>query len=145
MALIEFILQEDVEVTGLAPEGDQLLNSGLSSSLRKETACLKQDSLHLIMQRMPVGPSQLLQFIQDRFSATLSPSTLKVYVEAIAAYNAPLGDGSLGRHQLISFFLSGLRAESSNQHCTLSNLFLFSSIYVGRPREAKPALPSKGS
>ncbi|XDV15438.1 hypothetical protein PO909_015534 [Leuciscus waleckii] len=51
----------------------------------------------------------MLEFLQDRFSAGLTLSTLKVYVAAIAAFHAPLGDGPLGRQQLVVRFLHGAR------------------------------------
>ncbi|XP_077062031.1 uncharacterized protein LOC143714653 [Siphateles boraxobius] len=47
--------------------------------------------------------SKLLQLLL----AGLTPSTLKVYVAAIAAFHAPLGDGPMGRHQLVVHFLRG--------------------------------------
>ena len=47
-------------------------------------------------------------FLQDRFSSGLCPSTLKVYVAAIAAFHAPVGVTSLGRDPLITHFLRGL-------------------------------------
>ncbi|XDV44746.1 hypothetical protein PO909_012986 [Leuciscus waleckii] len=53
--------------------------------------------------------ASVLEFVQDRFSAGLTPSTLKVYMAAIAAFHAPLGDGPLGRHQLVVRFLRGAR------------------------------------
>ncbi len=42
----------------------------------------------------PVGT--VLEFLQDRFTARLTPSTLKVYVAAISAYHIPLGGMSMG-------------------------------------------------
>ncbi|KAI2664621.1 Transposon Ty3-G Gag-Pol polyprotein [Labeo rohita] len=53
----------------------------------------------------PVGT--VLEFLQDRLSAGLSHSTLKVYVAAIAAYHAPLGGLSVGKDPLVSRFLRG--------------------------------------
>jgi len=56
----------------------------------------------------PVGT--VLDFLQERFSAGLSPSTLKVYVAAISAYHTTLSGASLGRDPLITrFLLSTLR------------------------------------
>lgn len=49
----------------------------------------------------------VLGFLQDRFSAGLTPSTLKVYVAAVAEFHAPLDGSSLGRHNLITHFLCG--------------------------------------
>ncbi|KAI2668352.1 Transposon Ty3-G Gag-Pol polyprotein [Labeo rohita] len=54
----------------------------------------------------PVG--SVLEFLQDRLSAGLSHSTLKVYVAAIAAYHAPLGGFSVGKDPLVTRFLRGV-------------------------------------
>ncbi len=43
----------------------------------------------------------MLEFLQAHFSAGLAHSTLKVYVAAIAAYNAPLGGLSVGKTLLL--------------------------------------------
>ncbi|KAI2647883.1 DNA-directed RNA polymerase subunit B' [Labeo rohita] len=80
-----------VEALGVAPEGAQLLASGLST---------EHDPVNC-----PVGT--VLEFLQDRLSAGLSHSTLKVYVAAIAAYHAPLGGLSVGKDPLVSRFLHG--------------------------------------
>ncbi len=53
----------------------------------------------------PVGT--LLEFLQARFSAGLTHSTLKIYVAAIAAYHAPLGGQSVDKHPLVTCFLRG--------------------------------------
>lgn len=50
----------------------------------------------------------MLKFYPDRFSAGLTPFTLKVYVAAITAFHTPhLDIGTLGRHQLVVRFLCG--------------------------------------
>ncbi len=51
--------------------------------------------------------ASVLEFLQDRFSAGLTPSTLRVYVAAIVAFHAPLDVGPLRRHQLVVRFLRG--------------------------------------
>ncbi len=51
----------------------------------------------------PVGT--VLEFLHARFSAGLTQSTLNVYVAAIAAYHGSLGDQSVGRHPLVTYFL----------------------------------------
>ncbi|KAL0161017.1 hypothetical protein M9458_044742, partial [Cirrhinus mrigala] len=103
-----------VETLGVAPEGAHLLASSLSTkvvetilqsrggpvSLYEETLCLEQDPVNC-----PVGT--VLEFLQDRLSAGLSHSTLKVYVAAIAAYHAPLCGLSMGKDPLVSHFLRG--------------------------------------
>jgi len=53
----------------------------------------------------PVGT--VLEILQERFTADLSQSTLKVYVAAIAAYHIPLGGMSLGRNPFVSCLLHG--------------------------------------
>ncbi len=53
----------------------------------------------------PVGT--VLEFLQDWFTAELTPSTLKVYMVAISAYHIPLCGMSLGRDSLVSRFLRG--------------------------------------
>lgn len=49
----------------------------------------------------------MLEFLQERFSAGLAPSTLKVYVAGIDAHHALLGGQSLGRNMLVTHFLHG--------------------------------------
>ncbi|KAI2650711.1 Transposon Ty3-G Gag-Pol polyprotein [Labeo rohita] len=112
-----------LEVMGVAPEGAHLVASGLSTevvvtilqsrapSTRKLYALKwklftswcgdhQQDPVNC-----PVGT--VLEFLQDRFSAGLAHSTLKVYVAAIAAYHTLLGGSSVGRNPLVTGFLHG--------------------------------------
>ncbi len=49
----------------------------------------------------------VLEFLQERFTAGLAPSTLNVYVAAISAYHIPLGGMTLGKDPLVSRFLRG--------------------------------------
>ncbi|KAI2650056.1 ORF V: Enzymatic polyprotein [Labeo rohita] len=58
-------------------------------------------------QRCSVGV--VLSFLQDKLERRLSPSTLKVYVAAIAAYHDAVDGLSLGKHHLIVRFLRGAR------------------------------------
>ncbi len=53
----------------------------------------------------PVGT--VLEFLQDRFTAGLAPSTLNVYVAAISAHHIPLGGMSLGKTPWYLVFLHG--------------------------------------
>lgn len=53
--------------------------------------------------------SPILSFLQERLEKGLTPSTLKVYVAAIAAFHAPIAGQSVGRHSLIVRFLRGAR------------------------------------
>lgn len=107
----------------MAHEGAQLLVSGLSTevvetilqsiapSTRKLYALKWKLFTSWCGQRLqdpvncPVGT--VLEFLQVRFSAGLSPSTLKVYMASLAAYHALLSDQSLGRHPLVTRFLYG--------------------------------------
>ncbi len=52
---------------------------------------------------------EVLSFLQDRLERRLSPSTLKVYVAAIAAHQDAVDGQSLGKHDLIVRFLKGAR------------------------------------
>ncbi|MGL5154481.1 MAG: hypothetical protein ACRC9H_06050, partial [Aeromonas veronii] len=51
----------------------------------------------------------VLSFLQEGLERRLSPSTLKVYVAAIAAHHHAVEGKSLGRHDLIVRFLRGAR------------------------------------
>lgn len=51
----------------------------------------------------------VLSFLQELLDAGRTPSTLKVYVTAIAASHAPVADQSLGRNNLVVCFLKGTR------------------------------------
>ncbi len=51
----------------------------------------------------------MLSFLQERLERRLSPSTLKVYVAAIAAHHNAVDGRSLGKHDLIVSFLKGAR------------------------------------
>ncbi|KAI2659312.1 tRNA-5-methyluridine(54) 2-sulfurtransferase [Labeo rohita] len=102
-----------VETLGVAPEGAHLLASGLSTEVVETILQSRAPStrkLYALKWRLftswcerhqqdpvncPVGT--VLEFLQDRLSAGLSHSTLKVYVAAIAAYHAPLGGLSVGK------------------------------------------------
>ncbi len=114
-----------VEAMGVAPEGAQLIASGLSTevvetilqsrapSMRKSytakwhlfTSWCHSHQLDPVV--CPIG--SVLEFLQDRFASGLSSSTLNVYVAAIAAHHAPVGEQSLGRNPLVTRFLRGTR------------------------------------
>ncbi len=51
----------------------------------------------------------VLSFLQDGLERRLSPSTLKVYVTAIAAHHDAVDGKSLGKHDLVIRFLRGAR------------------------------------
>ncbi len=58
-------------------------------------------------RRCPIAV--LLSFLQDGLERRLSPSTLKVYVAAIAAHHDAVDGKSLGKHDLVIRFLRGAR------------------------------------
>ncbi len=112
-----------METVGLASEGAQLINSGLSTEVVETILHSRAPStrkLYALKWKIfaswcsdhqldpvncPVGT--VLEFLQDRFTAGLAPSTLKVYVAAISAYHIPLGGTSMGNEPLVSRFLRG--------------------------------------
>ncbi len=53
--------------------------------------------------------SDVLSFLQYRLDSGSLPSTLKVYVAAIAAFHFPLGGQSIGRNAMVVSFLKGAR------------------------------------
>ncbi len=113
-----------METVGLASEGAQLINSGLSTEVVETILHSRAPStrkLYALKWKVfaswcsnhqldpvncPVGT--VLEFLQDRFTAGLAPSTLKVYVVAISAYHIPLGGMSMGNDPLVSRFLRGM-------------------------------------
>ncbi len=112
-----------VETVGLASEGSQLIDSGLSTKVVKTIFHSRSPSmrkLYALKWRVftlwcsdhqldpvncPVGA--VLEFLQEQFIAGLAPSTLKVYVVALSAYHIPLGGMSLEKEPLVSRFLRG--------------------------------------
>ncbi len=58
-------------------------------------------------RRCPIAV--VLSFLQDGLERRLSPSTLKVYVAAIAAHHDAVYGKSLGKHDLVIRFLRGAR------------------------------------
>ncbi|KAI2647055.1 putative rhizopine catabolism regulatory protein MocR [Labeo rohita] len=112
-----------VEAVGVASEGAHLLASSLSTEVVETILHSRAPStrkLYALKWKLftswcgrhqqdpvncPVG--SVLEFLQDRLSAGLSHSTLKVYVAAIAAYHSPLGGLSVGKDPLVTRFLRG--------------------------------------
>ncbi|KAL0173005.1 hypothetical protein M9458_033316, partial [Cirrhinus mrigala] len=112
-----------VEALGVASEGAHLLASGLSTEVVETILQSRASStrkLYALKWKLftswcgrhqqdpvncPVG--SVLEFLQDRLSAGLTHSPLKVYVAAIAAYHAPLGGLSVGKNPLVTRFLRG--------------------------------------
>ncbi len=113
-----------MEAVGVAPEGAQLIASGLSTEVVETILQSRAPStrkLYGLKWRLftswcgdhqldpvncPIGT--VLEFLQARFSAGLSHSTLRVYVAAIASYHAPMGGQSVGKDPLIIRFLRGV-------------------------------------
>ncbi len=58
-------------------------------------------------RRCPI--TVVLSFLQDGLERRLSPSTLKVYVAAIAAHHDAVNGKSVGKHDLVVRFLRGAR------------------------------------
>ncbi len=58
-------------------------------------------------RRCPIAV--VLSFLQDGLERRLSPSTLKVYVAAIAAHHDAVDGKSVGKHDLVIRFLRGAR------------------------------------
>ncbi len=112
-----------METVGLASEGAQLIDSGLSTEFvetilhsrapsTKKLYALKWKVFTSWCRDRQLDPvncpvATVLEFLQDRFTAGLTLYTLKVYVAAISAYHIPLGGMSLGRDPLVSRFLHG--------------------------------------
>ncbi|XDV15183.1 hypothetical protein PO909_015313 [Leuciscus waleckii] len=53
--------------------------------------------------------SDVLRFLQHRMDSGSLPSTLKVYVAAIAAFRSPVDGQSIGKHAMVTRFLRGAR------------------------------------
>ncbi|KAI2646487.1 Multidrug resistance regulator 1 [Labeo rohita] len=113
-----------VEAVGVAPEGAQLIDSGLSTEVVETILQSRAPStrkLYALKWKLftswceerqqdpancPVGT--VLEFLQARFSTGLAHSTLKVYVAAISAYHALLDGVSVGKNPLVIRFLRGV-------------------------------------
>ncbi len=108
-----------METVDLASEGTQLIDSSLSTKVLETILHSRAPSTRKLYAlkwiftswcsdhqldpvNCPVGT--VLEFLQDRFTAGLAPSTLKVYVAAISAYHIPLGGMSLGKDPLVFRF-----------------------------------------
>ncbi|MGL5643882.1 MAG: hypothetical protein ACRCW3_03885, partial [Metamycoplasmataceae bacterium] len=110
---------------GLASEGARYIEEGLSAGVVETILSSRAPStrnLYSLKWRLfsewctarqlnPVNcpVPAVLEFLQEKFSTGLSPSTLKVYVAAIGAFHTPIEAGSLGKHQLVVQFLRGAR------------------------------------
>ncbi|KAI2663788.1 ORF V: Enzymatic polyprotein [Labeo rohita] len=63
--------------------------------------------------------SVILSFLQELLDKGCSPSTLKVYVAAIAASHAPIAGQSIGRNNLVIRFLKGSRRMNPSRPHTI--------------------------
>ncbi len=59
--------------------------------------------------------SDVLSFLHYRLDSGSLPSTLKVYVAAIASFRSLQGGQSIGRHALVVSFLKGARGLHSQR------------------------------
>ncbi|XP_067258622.1 uncharacterized protein [Chanodichthys erythropterus] len=112
-----------VETVGLAPEGARLIETGLPTEVvetilhsrapsTRKLYLYKWKVFALWCEQHNLDPvhssvSDVLRFLQEKFSEGLTPSTLKVYVAAISAHHIPVGGSSLGRDPLVVRFLRG--------------------------------------
>ncbi len=112
----------DVEVLGVAPDGAQLVASGLinrgcwdrttpiQSSLSEETVRLEVGTFTSWWRRLPASTQStarfgtVLEFVQACSSTGLTHSTLKV-TDGNSAYHTSLGEQSVGNHPLGTHFL----------------------------------------
>ncbi len=119
-----------IEAVDVAPEGAQLIASGLSTEVvetilqSRAPSARKLYGLKCKLFTSWCGDRQLdpvwyslvqisqigtvLEFLQACFSSGLTHSTLKVYMAAIVAYHAPLGGQSVGTDPLVTRFLRGV-------------------------------------
>ncbi len=102
-----------VETVGLASEGAQLIDSGLSTEVVETILHSRAPSTRKLyalkwriftswcsdhqVDTVNCAVGTVLEFLQERFTARLAPFTLKVYAVAISAYHIRLGGISLGK------------------------------------------------
>ncbi len=136
---------------GLASEGAQLIDSGLSTEIFETILHSRAPSTRKCYalkwkvftswcsdhQLDPVNcpVSTVLEFLQDWFTAGLAQSTLKVYVAAISAYHIPLGGMSLGKTPWHLVFLHGIL----KLRCCKPSVLLLSECGPGKAQFALPS------
>ncbi len=105
--------RDAADLSGLPPAGVETIIQARAPSTR-QTYALKWSlfatwcsSRREDPRRCTIGVG--LSFLQERLERRLSPSTLKVYVAAIAAHHDAVDGRSLGKHDLIVRFLKGAR------------------------------------
>ncbi len=112
-----------IETVGVAPEGAQLIASGLPAEVVETILQSRAPSTRKVYalkwnfftswcrahQQDPVNcpVGTVLEYLQARFSAGVSHSTVKVHVAALSAYHSPLDGNTVGKHPLVIRFLRG--------------------------------------
>ncbi len=82
--------------------------------------------------------SMILSYLQDLFDKGSSPSTLKVYVAAIAASHAPIAGQSVGLNNLVVRFLRGSRRLYQPRSTTVPTLDLPTVLRVLKGSRFEP-------
>ncbi len=105
--------QDAADLTGLPPAVVETIIQARAPSTR-QTYALKWSLFATWCSSRREDPRRctigvVLSFLQERLERRLSPSTLKVYVAAIAAHHDAVNGRSLGKHDLIVRFLKGAR------------------------------------
>ncbi len=105
--------RDAADLSGLPPAVVETIIQARASSTR-QTYALKWSLFATWCSSRREDPRRctigvVLSFLQERLERRLSPSTLKVYVAAIAAHHDAVDGRSLGKHDLIVRFLKGAR------------------------------------
>ncbi|KAI2654623.1 Transposon Ty3-G Gag-Pol polyprotein [Labeo rohita] len=82
--------------------------------------------------------SVILSFLQELLDKGRSPSTLKVYVAAIAASHAPIAGQSIGRNNLVVRFLKGSRRMNPSRPHTIPTWDLSTVLRVLKSSPFEP-------
>lgn len=108
----------------MAPEGDRLTDSGLPADVVETILiarmCRKMYALkwsEFFLRWCAIHHANLvhcqivsmLEFLQEKLSAGICPTTFRVFVAAIADCHALIGGVSVGIHPLIPHFIHGAR------------------------------------
>ncbi len=139
-----------METVGLASEGAQLIDTGLSTEVVETTPHSRAPSMRKMYalkckvftswcsdhQLDPVNclVGTVLEFLPDRFTAGLALSTLKVYVAAISAYHIPFDGMSLGKDPWYLVFHRG----TLRLRCCKPSVLLLSECGPGKALFALP-------
>ncbi len=114
----------DLEAVGMVHPGPQVLMSSLPFEVQETIANARAPATKTLYSykwkvfdswclthavdpvNCPIG--LVLEFLQERLEARVATTTLRVYVASIAAHRE-LDEIPLGRHQMVSAFMSGIR------------------------------------